>query len=235
MATLGAAESASPTQLLDVVVAAFDWLNTGFLITSGSGQLLFANESAEELLRARDGLHADESGQVRTGPADSARSIDGASAFGTLLAEARRNSGLIVSILRPSGKLPLTLTMRPSPAEPGPADADDDRVLILVHDPERPVQVGYCELRDLYGLTVTEARITNLMMQGKSIEECTALLGIRRSTVKMHLRNLYGKTGVQRQSELVSLMFKSFGNIRSSQPKWPHGEKRVQANQTTAC
>jgi DNA-binding CsgD family transcriptional regulator len=234
MATFVAAESASPTQLLDVVVAACDWLNTGFLIASGSGHLLFANESAAELLASRDGLSVGESGQVEIGLVDSAGSLGSTSSLETLLTEARRNNGQIVSVLRPSGKLPLTLTMRPTPPTPGSSATENDRVLVIVHDPERVVQVGYRELRDLYGLTVTEARITNLLMQGNSIEECAALLGVRRSTVKMHLRNLYGKTGVQRQGELVSLMFKTFGNIRS-QRALPQVERRVpEANQVTA-
>ena len=51
-------------------------------------------------------------------------------------------------------------------------------------------------------------------MQGKTTEDCIHHLGIRRTTIKMHLCNLYGKTGVQRQGELVSLLFKSFGNLR---------------------
>jgi DNA-binding CsgD family transcriptional regulator len=129
------------------------------------------------------------------------------------------------------------LTLHPTRLEFAPlAEAQGEALFVLIHDPEFPVQVGYTELRELFGLTLTEARLTNLMMQGKSVDECTGLLGIRRSTVKMHLRNLYGKTGVQRQCELVSLMFKSFGNVRSGQRSLPERERRAQrASLGTAC
>jgi DNA-binding CsgD family transcriptional regulator len=106
----------------------------------------------------------------------------------------------------------------------------------LIHDPERQANAGLTGLRELYGLTFTEGRLADLMMQGKTIEDCTGLLGIRRTTVKMHLRNLYGKTGVQRQSELVSLLFKSFGNVRSGKQTPPQfGAAFPTAEQGIAC
>lgn len=215
MSTLAIAKSASPRQLLQVLFAASDWLNAGFLISSSSGRLLFANDAAQQILESQDGLMLDDNGQLVTHTGDRRPAAKGQAEFRTMLASAQTRNGMTVSMVRPSGKLPLTLTMRPARAESTPEGyGEGDSVLVLIHDPDRTLHVGYTELRELYGLTPTEARLANLMMQGRTIEECTGLLGIRRSTVKMHLRNLYGKTGIQRQSELVSLMFKSFGNIR---------------------
>jgi DNA-binding CsgD family transcriptional regulator len=222
MTTLAATKSASPTQLLQVLFAASDWLNAGFLISSSSGRLLFANDAAQQILESQDGLMLDDDGQLAAGIGDGMSTAEGQTKFSTMLATAQMRSGLTVSVSRPSGKLPLTLTMRPArPESIPPGYSEVDTVLVLIHDPESTLHVGYAELRELYGLTPTEARLANLVMQGKTIEECTGLLGIRRSTVKMHLRNLYGKTGIQRQSELVSLMFKSFGSIRCGRASLP--------------
>jgi DNA-binding CsgD family transcriptional regulator len=225
MARLLAHKSTYPAHLLDTVVAAFDWLDAGFLIASASGELLFANGTAARILDAQDGLFLGESGKITTGLMNGTRVRSGIEDFPTILATARRRSGLIVSLPRPSGRLPLTLTLRPARLEPSlSTDVEAGTVLVLIHDPERLASTGLSGLRELYGLTITEARLANLIMQGKTIEDCTGLLGIRRTTVKMHLRNLYGKTGVQRQSELVALLFTSFGNVRCSTPA-----------QSTAC
>jgi DNA-binding CsgD family transcriptional regulator len=225
MARLLAHKSTYPAHLLDTVVAAFDCLDAGFLIASASGALLFANGAAARILDAQDGLFLGEDGKITTGLMNGARLRSGIEDFPTILATARKRSGLIVALPRPSGRLPLTLTLRPTQLEPSfSTDVEAGTVLVLIHDPERLANTGLSGLRELYGLTVTEARLANLIMQGKTIEDCTGLLGIRRTTVKMHLRNLYGKTGAQRQSELVALLFTSFGNVRCAKPA-----------QSTAC
>lgn len=71
------------------------------------------------------------------------------------------------------------------------------------------------ELRQLFGLTATEARLANLLMEGKTFEECCQQLGVRCSTARMHVRNLFEKTGVRRQSQLISLLLKSIGLVRT--------------------
>jgi len=215
MPTLLDCKSTKPTQWLNTVVAAFDWLQAGFLISSATGELLFANDAAGQILESKDGLALDENGRVMTGQTDSAPNGGCVGEFRAMLAAAQKRNGLILSVTRPSGRLPLTLTLRPShPEAAAVTHAEESAVFVLIHDPERPAHAGIAGLRELYGLTLMEARLANFLMQGKTIEDCAGLLGIRRTTVKMHLQNLYGKTGVQRQSELVSLMFKTFGNIR---------------------
>jgi DNA-binding CsgD family transcriptional regulator len=77
-----------------------------------------------------------------------------------------------------------------------------------VHDTE-------VSLRELFRFTSCEARLANLLMEGKTVDDCCNHLDIRPSTVRMHLANLFAKTGVQRQGQLVSLLWKSVGMVRS--------------------
>lgn len=77
------------------------------------------------------------------------------------------------------------------------------------------METAEVELRQLYGLTSTEACLANLLMEGKTLDECCRLLDIRRSTARTHLQHLFEKIGVQRQSELVSLLLKSVGMVRA--------------------
>jgi DNA-binding CsgD family transcriptional regulator len=81
----------------------------------------------------------------------------------------------------------------------------------MILDSAQPVETAETELKQLYGFTATEARLANHLMEGLSLEDCCAAMGIRRTTARMHLRNIFAKTGVRRQGELVSLLLKSIG------------------------
>jgi DNA-binding CsgD family transcriptional regulator len=58
---------------------------------------------------------------------------------------------------------------------------------------------------EFYGLTPAEARLTNLLAGGASLKDASDQLGVRLSTVRSHLKSIFSKTGVTRQSELVRL------------------------------
>jgi DNA-binding CsgD family transcriptional regulator len=85
--------------------------------------------------------------------------------------------------------------------------------LLFILDPETSVETVEAELRQLYGLTSMEACLANLLMEGKALDECCKILNIRRTTARTHLQHLFEKVGVQRQSELVSLLLKSIGLV----------------------
>lgn len=193
---------------------ALDLVNVGLLVTTTSGQLLLANRSAEQILDERDGLELTPRGGIRT-------SLKSTPALNLLLetagkAPASENNDSIVAIQRPSGKRPLTLVIRSVQGVPSAAsDAMTPTVLVFILDPEFPVETAESELRQLYGLTSTEACLANLLMEGKTLDECCEALGIRRSTARTHLQHLFEKVGVQRQSELVSLLLKSIGLVRT--------------------
>ena len=59
-------------------------------------------------------------------------------------------------------------------------------------------------LRDLYGLTRTEARIASLLANGRSIREIGDELELAYETVRSVVKSVFAKTGVRRQGELVA-------------------------------
>lgn len=61
-------------------------------------------------------------------------------------------------------------------------------------------------LREAYGLTPAEERLALLILQGLRLAEAEAVLGIRHSTARTHMKRIYAKTGTRRQVELVRLL-----------------------------
>jgi DNA-binding CsgD family transcriptional regulator len=198
-----------PYHLLTAGFEALDLVNVGLVVTSASGQLLLANRTAEEILKLRDGIELGPTGLVRT----SLKCTPSLSSLMEVVIKAGGGSrDSVLPVRRPSGRRPLTAVVR---AVEG-ASAEDPlapATLLFILDPEISVETVEAELRQLYGLTSTEASLANLLMEGKALDDCCKILNIRRSTARTHLQHLFAKVGVQRQSELVSLLLKSIGLI----------------------
>ena len=194
---------------------ALDLINIGLVVSSDSGQLLLANRSAEQILEARDGLEVTGRGMLR------ATGVGGSVLLGLVRVAASPEStesgpkDAVLAVQRPSGKRALTLLVRSLGAESQRQDLAMHTCLVFIMDPEFPVGTAEAELRQLYGLTHTEACLANLLMEGKALDDCCRLLDIRRSTARTHLQHLFEKVGVQRQIELVSLLLKSVGLVRA--------------------
>lgn len=60
-----------------------------------------------------------------------------------------------------------------------------------------------------YGLTPTEVRVTQALSEGFSIAEVAENMNVARTTAAFHLRNIFQKTAVNRQAELVALVVKT--------------------------
>lgn len=76
-----------------------------------------------------------------------------------------------------------------------------------VRSPE-PVRFDLTMLMHRYELTPAEIRIVQALTEGKTLAQIAAKLGISRSTVAFHMRNIFQKTETSRQTELVALLLK---------------------------
>jgi DNA-binding CsgD family transcriptional regulator len=187
---------------------ALDLLNIGFIVTDLSRRLLLANGTAQKILQAQDGLELNSEELLSTSPGCNSLSME------SIVAGTPGTKQAVIVVRRPSGKRPLTLLVRRAQETTSAGGVAPPTTLIFILDPECPANPEP-ELRQLYGLTSAETRLANLLMEGKTLDECCDTLSIRRSTAKMHLRNVFTKTGVQRQGELVALLFKSTGSVRT--------------------
>jgi DNA-binding CsgD family transcriptional regulator len=58
----------------------------------------------------------------------------------------------------------------------------------------------------LFQLTPTEARVVGRLLQGESVKEIARAQDVATNTIRMQLKSVFAKTGVNRQAQLVSLL-----------------------------
>lgn len=64
-------------------------------------------------------------------------------------------------------------------------------------------------LTDRLGFTATEARIAIALTEGRTLAQIAQDFEISRATVAFHMRNIFQKTGTNRQAALVSFLLKN--------------------------
>ena len=69
------------------------------------------------------------------------------------------------------------------------------------------VAVGKEVLADLFGLTLAELRLAECLVQGISPSQYALRQSLSQNTVRNQLKSIFEKTGVRRQSDLVSLIW----------------------------
>lgn len=63
-------------------------------------------------------------------------------------------------------------------------------------------------LRDIYGMTQSEIKATNLIAEGNSIKTISDILDLSENTIRQRFKTIYSKTGCHRQAELISFVYK---------------------------
>jgi DNA-binding NarL/FixJ family response regulator len=67
------------------------------------------------------------------------------------------------------------------------------------------LEVTSQKLAESYSLTVREKEILNLLLQGRSGPYIAEDLYLSKSTIKTHIKHIYGKTGVSNRQQLIDL------------------------------
>ncbi|MGY3581618.1 DNA-binding CsgD family transcriptional regulator [Bradyrhizobium sp. USDA 4341] len=78
-------------------------------------------------------------------------------------------------------------------------------VLILTDLNEIP-RISQTSVMEIFGLTPAQARVSSLLVEGKSLEEIALDMKISSGTARNHLKAVFLRTGTRRQAELVSLL-----------------------------
>jgi DNA-binding CsgD family transcriptional regulator len=201
----------------DAALRALDQLPWGVVFVDEHRNRLAANRHAEEILIAGDGLTA-RGNVLRADLADETARLE------RLLNSAldrtgkqRSGAGGTLSITRPSGAHPLSVAVVPLHIDMETLGERGRIAAIFFSDPDIPFDSHEQHLRELYALTAGEARLTSWLLQGKSVEQAAAAMGITINTARTRLKRIYNKTGVRRQPELVRRLLLGLPRLRRTE------------------
>ncbi len=190
------------------------------------GLVLRSTVGAEQLLAKRDGIWL-HNGRLRAAIPAEQRTLDaliaGAcltssdsglftplkvqleAAGGTAVRSCTTQTGGAMLIHRKESVGPLRVVLLPFC--PGSLmNEPEATALVLFSDPFSKPKPRSAILRTLYGLTPTESRLCDFLMQGLELREAAIQLRITVGTARFHLKRVLAKTGARRQTELMRLM-----------------------------
>ncbi|WP_135078768.1 LuxR family transcriptional regulator [Terasakiella sp. SH-1] len=200
----------------DFGAAALNKLPMGVVIVDKSAQVLFMNNNASDIFAQSDGVDVGPTGVFRTAKVGETKNLH------TMIADAaidigededREGGAMIVS--RPSMRRSFSLLVVPLPDEDD-ISSDEGKVAVFINDPEKFNEPPTNVLARLYGLTEAEARLLQGLIVGKKLETFADEVGVSMNTVRSHLKQVFRKTGTNRQPELVSLVMNSSAYLASS-------------------
>ena len=176
---------------------AVDSVGFGIVTLQGSGKVMSMNRAARRMVERRDGLTI-EKGRLG-GPRGSelepaiAKAVRpcGRQATSHMIPRNKRGSGYGVTVL------PLTENSTQQLAGRG-------AVIVLISDPEADRPGREAALRSLFHLSPAEGRVLRLLMEGMSADEVAGHLELALPTVRTHLRRLFARFGVRRQTDLLT-------------------------------
>ncbi|MBA1205343.1 helix-turn-helix transcriptional regulator [Pseudomonas capeferrum] len=181
------------------------------IVLDENGSVLQLNPVAREILGSSDGLKLVGGRLEATYPSDNrelTRLVRNAFLRSRQGDEAELGAEAM-SVSRPSGQVNLGVVVELIPSQQLVEGRGKPTVVVYVRDAVGKSLVSTVVASQLYNLTPAETGLALELANGLSLEEASERLHIRRNTARAHLRSIFSKTGVRRQTELVRIMLNS--------------------------
>ena len=189
-----------------------DRMLVGTVIFDEKGAIMRTNRIADEVLAEKDGIRISQGRLHAEFPAED-RELQ------RLINAALAQPGAApvvpqpMSVTRVSGRASLGVLVRPVPPGEWPDDRHRPTAVAFIRDPGRKSQLSLEMVRHLFGLTGAEAALALLLANGYTLDEAAVELKIRKNTIRAHVRSIFAKTGVRRQTTLIHLLLNSVASI----------------------
>jgi DNA-binding CsgD family transcriptional regulator len=182
----------------------------GIIVVDRDLQIMNANEKAQHYLLAREGLSA-RWGKLHVGRACVMRRIQ--EAVVSVPLEGLDKDLAIVGVPDSESRIRYAVriggTLRPP---------DDCWVLLVVAELIDGNDVSRSELSSVFGLSEREAELAECFSKGMRVEQIAPMMGVSVNTARMHLRNVFLKTGCCTQVELARVIARVPVAFSSDQP-----------------
>ena len=186
-------------------------LSVATIVLDQNGTVLRLNSVASDLLKQADGLKLVGGRLEATYPTDNrelqrlvrnAFARDANSEQVSTAAEA-------MSVSRPSGQINLGVVVEAIPTQDWAEGKSKPVVVVYIRDAVGRSMASETVAKQLFNLTRAETALAMELANGLSLEEAAEVLNVRRNTARAHLRSIFSKTGVRRQTEVVRIILNS--------------------------
>ena len=167
-------------------------LETPLFVTDADGAVLEANPAASRRIERREGLWLDAGGRLAL--RQGGRWVP----LSRWQAELMNDCELTLPIECEAG-LPMQITLRALHA------ADGGAAWLLATIERMPVARGDA-MRRRFRFTRTQARLAEMLCEGMRPTHAAQQMGVKISTVRTHVGQMYEKTGTHSQAQLVALL-----------------------------
>lgn len=187
----------SVTGLLNNVLA-------GVVLLDARARIVEMNDCAQEIFGRVDGLF-DEGGFVKATAKDEQAALDRMLGRALPRHDGPGESGSM-AVGRADALSRLVLHVTPVEDPHGDARPVGVAALLLVVDPASPAPVDPDRLQWAFGFTPAESQLGAMLAEGRSLRDIAAVTRRSEGTVRWHLKQIFGKTGLSRQAEVVQLV-----------------------------
>lgn len=183
----------------------------GIVSLGPNGQILEMNQEAKRILAEKDGISLSGT-TINVDSSHEGRELQRIIKQALSGNPSEEGPGVVqaMSVTRPSGRAKLGVLVRAIPLGQWSESRHRTTTVVFLRDPESSGAHPSQELvRRLFGLTRMEASLALLLADGLTLDEAAEKMNVRRNTARTHLRSIFSKTGVTRQTMLVRLLLNS--------------------------
>ena len=181
-----------------------DRLRAGVFVVDGCGNVIYSNKAGKNVVSAGDYLR-ETSGKLSAGNPEADLMLREAFRSAAQGDTAISQKSLAIPLIAADGTHHVASLL---PLTRGRADGLDENATaaVFVHKAALELPNPPDLIARAYRLTKTELRVLLALVETGGGPEIADALGIGNGTVKTHLRNLFQKTGVKHQADLVRLV-----------------------------
>ncbi|WP_374591925.1 alpha/beta fold hydrolase [Aquabacterium sp.] len=180
-----------------------DRLPLGMAIVDANGSIISMNRSLLSITRGRNALKIDAGRLASTPTAALEHALQ-------QVLSSRSGQTCDVPLRLPGAEPGTTLSLWVSKlAASAPSTRHHAPRALVLAASQTSRALSEAGLSALFGLTPAEARLTQQLALGQSVEEVCKAQGVSTNTAKTHLKRVFSKVGVKRQAELMQAVYSS--------------------------